>query len=319
MEETDTAGLPTTETLTFPSWVVCPECHRVAANGHDVFVRYFQGYAPVCGCGQEFDWWSTLLTQVTEHFMLRGAFEAIGASTSVFEIEVKADTNVELDFRKFGVPDGARILWLNYTGHGEGPSPIEFHTNTPHVRPYELKRFIYGAGWGRLPAVGRVGVAVTWIKTEEDEAAVSHLVSAAVSYSDADYRSMVLAANIAAETSITRAVAAAVGRYANKDTTRAFLADAATYSHQLKVLLPMIADLFSAPQLPKHIRQRLDALRRLRNEIAHEGKEKRGPITQADAGNGLTAAIFGEHYGRLLHSVVCAREGAAPRSGPSAG
>jgi len=318
MEETDTAVLPRIATETFPPWVVCPQCNRVAANGHDVFVKYFEGHALVCGCGHEFDWWDTLLEQVTEHFMLRGAFEAIGASTSVFEIEVKADANVELDFRKFGVPDGARILWLNYTGYGEGPSPIEFHGNTPHQRPYDLRRFIYGARWGRLPAVGRVGVAATWIKTDEDEAAISQLVTAAVSYSDADYRSMVLAANIAAETSITRAVAAAVARYANKDTTRAFLADAATYSYQLKVLLPMIADLFRSPQLPEHIRQRLDALRRLRNEIAHEGKAKR-PISQADAGNGLTAAIFGEHYGRLLHSVVSSSEGAAPCSAPSAG
>ena len=82
-----------------------------------------------------------------------------------------------------------------------------------------------------------------------------------------------------------------------------FLDDAATYSHQLNVLLPLVAEWSRVPHLPDHIRGALNRLRRLRNDIAHRGKPE-ALLTPAEAAEVLCAALFGFRYVGFLQSRI---------------
>jgi len=73
-----------------------------------------------------------------------------------------------------------------------------------------------------------------------------------------------------------------------------FLDDAATYSHQLNVLLPLVAE---------WSRMALNRLRRLRNDIAHRGKPE-ALLTPAEASEVLCAALFGFRYVGFLQSRI---------------
>jgi hypothetical protein len=91
-----------------------------------------------------------------------------------------------------------------------------------------------------------------------------------------------------------------LGRYAAGESVKHFLDDAATYSHQLNVVLPLVAALGGAPRLPDHIRGLLNRLRRLRNQIVH-GKLKT-PLSQAEIAELLCSALFAFRYVDLVQS-----------------
>ncbi|MGI9066562.1 MAG: hypothetical protein ACR2HX_09170, partial [Pyrinomonadaceae bacterium] len=72
--------------------------------------------------------------------------------------------------------------------------------------------------------------------------------------------------------------------FVSKKRSARFLEEAATYSYQLNVLLPVFAALREVPQLSEEIRGFLNTLRTYRNDIAHRGTPKK-PIEQNDMAN----------------------------------
>lgn len=285
-------------------WIACPECGSpktmVLPN---LFAAYF-GTRPIeCpDCRKPIDWWLVILSATREHFMLTGAFHVLGAVTTVFEAPLKREAATQMDFVSQGVPEDAIILSVNYTGHGE-LMPIQCHSNVPRYDPLNKKVAMYGASYGKDVPDGGVFVAVTWVAPGLDEVGLRQLIDAARAYDAARYDSLIVPANVAVESALGTAAYDWLTAFCGKERAEGFLADAATYSHQLNVLLPIACYTIGLKPLPERIRGVLNRLRGLRNDVAHRGVPSIPP-SKDTAAEFLTAAVFGFHYARLFHAEV---------------
>lgn len=122
-------------------------------------------------------------------------------------------------------------------------------------------------------------------------------------YYSHQYQSGIVPANVAIEARLSRLLTSFLERFVSRDGTKRFLDDAATYSHQLNVLLPVIAHMRGVPVLPDNIRGQLNRLRDFRNEIAHTGRTEH-ELTNDDAANCFCAALFGFHYINLIEPNI---------------
>jgi len=122
-----------------------------------------------------------------------------------------------------------------------------------------------------------------------------NLVNAFLYYVDNRYHGSVLAANASVETLLGKLITGFLHGKASNENIEQFLKDAATYSHQLNILVPAFLSGTDIPLLPDHIRGALNGLRRLRNDLAH-GTVTTQSITGDRAAEALCAAVFGNYY-----------------------
>src|SRR5687767_3230968 len=94
-------------------------------------------------------------------------------------------------------------------------------------------------------------------------------------YTLGEYTSAIVPANVAVESKVFGWLTEILSEIVGKKRTRAFLEDAATYSHQMNVLLPFIAHYRGQRTVPEHIRGRSNQLQAIRNEVAHRGMQSR--------------------------------------------
>jgi hypothetical protein len=215
---------------------------------------------------------------------------------------LQKENATQIDFVSQGVPEEAIILSVNYTANSR-LAPIQLHSNVPRYDPLNKNVAVYGASFGKdLPDAG-VYVAVTWIAPGSDEISIRQLVDAARAYDVERYDSMIVPANVAVESALGTAVYDWLTAFCGKERAERFLADAATYSHQLNVLLPVACYTIGLKPLPDHIRGVLNQLRGLRNDVAHHGVLS-SSASKDLAAEILTAAVFGFNYARLFHAQV---------------
>lgn len=273
------------------------------------------------------DLYSKVKESIEQHFMLNGAFMAIGASQVFFTVPLRANETTAVEFKDHGVPVGSLVLDMNLTGQG-GPMPIQWQINDSQQRFSDLgMAHIFGACPNAdRPREGSVAVAITWIAPPEDETSLRHLIDAATFYSNAialstqglenagHFDRVIVPANIAVESAIGRALFRFIESFASNEKAADFLKNAATYGHQLKILLPIVTHMTGAPALSDDIRGALGRLLTLRNEIGHGGKPKKVAITRAVAAEMFTAALFGYRYAGLLGAEIekAKREGRLP-------
>ena len=297
------------------SWFHCGECKTTLfLKGEEGFELFFTENAGTCPkCSTKVDLWRVLLDAVLNNFMLMGAFVAIGARTTAFSLDLKANETRELVFKDLGVPEEAAILSINYTPQGGGCFPIELHGNTPHWGPPRGGRVhVFGRSFPVTPdepSEAPINCAVTWMKAPDEDDGWTHLLDAYRAYGEKNWRGVIIPANVAAESAISKAMYDLVRRFAGKKETETFLSDGATYAHQLKVVLPMACALAGVPPLPTEIRGHLDRLRKLRNELAHTGSLD-SSLEQKRVAELLVAATFGFQYGRFFRRVL------KPKGGP---
>jgi hypothetical protein len=94
-----------------------------------------------------------------------------------------------------------------------------------------------------------------------------------------------------------------VRQFCSNKRTSDFLENAATYSYQLNVLLPILCAHYGLRNLSKDVRGTLNELRSLRNQVGHRGKLDK-PLTRPTAGRIFVGALFGFHYVRYIRSRV---------------
>src|ERR1019366_6938099 len=85
-------------------------------------------------CTKKVDLLTVLVEAVTDNFMWIDAYQVLGATTTVFSFKLRNNDNKDLIFKEYGIPEGSRVLSINYTPSGEGLGcfPIELHGNTPY-------------------------------------------------------------------------------------------------------------------------------------------------------------------------------------------
>lgn len=296
--------------------IPCPECGCVNAPDHSLFVSYFEAGAVTCvGCQKPFDLWAHASEELKNWPRSWSAFHLLGAVVTRQTVALEPDRNNEVTIR--AVPEGAEILRvsMNVMGPSEGPPVfpalyIPGHTLT--LDPFPRRFFLYGMTHGRTTLPGStVWVHVTWIHPDE-ELPVHHLADAAKQFAAGRYKGMIIPANVAVEAALTPAVTAWVRTYCSRDETDEFLGPrGATYAHQLKVLSKIAARTLDLKPLPERIRTLLNHLRQYRNDLGHRGildRPERPEPDLAKATEFLTAAVFGYHYARYLHSRVISPE-----------
>ena len=145
-------------------------------------------------------------------------------------------------------------------------------------------------------------VFVHWVYTGDDEA-WQNLYNAFESYIFERYESTLVPANVAVELTIYHLFAKCLEGVVDREDVGRFLRDGATYSHQINILLPVLARFIDAPSLPKHIYQTLNELRKYRNQLSHDG-ELDHMLERNEAAEYLCAAVFGVHYLRLIEPLL---------------
>jgi len=269
----------------------------------DYIIWHFESKPVKCGkCGAILDWWVTARREVENNFMYNKAFAFVGARETWFTLILKTGERKVYRFSENGIPAGSKVLYVNYTPQGPGSFPAEIHGNVPTRRFFSDQVALYPVPLGGQESVDEteVSVFVSWVPSTSADDSWQSLVDAFEDYSHERYSSMVVPANVAVESALSRLLNSYLQRFVSKKKrVEDFLDMAATYSHQLNVLLPMIASLNGIPDLPDPIRGALNSLRGLRNDLAHDGVTG-SPLNTSIAAELLCGALFGFHYVRYV-------------------
>jgi hypothetical protein len=225
-----------------------------------------------------------------------------------------------LDLSECGIPASSRILQLGYTPQGKGLFPLELHGNIPlrHIIPHTIH--LYGRPTDDPEPETEILVSVLWVPASEEEESWNNMILAFEAFHHRAYESVVIPANVAVESKLNRMLSKTLAAVVSNERVDRFLTDAATYGHQLNVLLPFVASIMGLPELPNHIRGILNRLKRNRNELAHTGKLSK-TTTERQAAEYICAAFFSFVYINQLdlglesrvESVKSAADEAYPR------
>ena len=267
------------------------------------FIAFFERAEIRCsGCGKPIQLWKTSLREITENFMFNQAFSLVSARTTIFSLWLKPSQSAQYTLSDYGVPEDARILYVNYTPCGN-LWPIELHGNVPTLRGSRQTMYLWPVPPrnGDVPKNTEVSVMVTWVPHSQFDDSWKNLVAAFEAYASSDYQSSIVPANVAVESTLGITLNGYLSQFVSRERIDTFLKDAATYSHQLNVLVPVIARLTGVTELDAPIRGLLNTLRDLRNKLAHHGSLEK-PLEKERCAELLCAAVFGFQYTLYLRA-----------------
>jgi len=95
-------------------------------------------------------------------------------------------------------------------------------------------------------------------------------------------------------------------RNSSKDYVKGFMGDKLTFGNVVNVLLPFMCAQADIPTMTEDIRGAMTKLRKLRNDLVHEGK-RRASITTGEAIEALAAAVFAFEYVKFARPQLLAR------------
>jgi hypothetical protein len=307
--------------LDTPGWFVCGSCGGEFQDFGYRIEDYFIGIATPCPqCGVDLDWWKTVVAT------LRAGREEIypllalaGARTTGLYVRFAANTPLTIKLEDFGVPSDAEVLYVSYHHRGGGLVPIEIHRPDPqvprnrmtlHLWPVPLEQ-VSGTPANEPPDHGVSAIAVTWHLPTPGEEDWRNLVQAFAAFVSGNYTALVIPANVAVESRLGRLLSSTLKlKGIAGDRADDFITNAATYSYQLNVVLPVLLSFVGAPQLAPQIRGSLNRLRSLRNELAHSGQLTK-QLSNHEAAELLAGALFGFRYLDVVEAALLVREAGA--------
>lgn len=302
-----------------PPALACPHCDLPLFYDDEqisaIFHAHFYGNNPSCpACGQELNWWATVLHTINGKSRHTDPLMAVGAHQTAFMIALRPNQPQLVRFTDYKIPADAQILRVSYhqayPDAAGGLTPIEMHGSTPHRYTIPSEITLYPASAeGVNSRETSVNIATLWVPHTADNEAWRQLVNAFDAYGRHSYIECIVPANVAVESTISPLLNSYLERVASKDNVKRFLEDGATYSHQLNIVLPALLSFTEAPKLADNIRGLLNRLRDYRNDIAHRGSVRR-PLDKDGAAECLCAALFGFQYLRLVRPILLSEEGA---------
>ena len=231
------------------------------------------------------------------------AYTFLGAKVTLIPIYLTANQTKIVNFIDSGVPEKSHIVCINYTPEN-GIFPLEVHGNQP-MRGEQPKQVTL---FGRPVVEGssrkaKINIAVTWIPESIKFAPWQSLIEAIDAFAQKRYARIVIPANVFVET-LTRSVLSEVMvKMLPRERVDEFLSNAASYSYQINVLLPIFATFLALQPMPEKVRGMLNRLRKLRNSVAH-GRDQDIEIDRHEAAELLCAALLGSSYCLYVQSRI---------------
>jgi hypothetical protein len=282
-------------------WFPCLKCcHPIYVREH-YMLDYFNGIKTQCEeCKEQNGWWELVKNGITQNFMFSQAFAAIGANTNIVKFRLKPNERTIFKLTEQGVPKTAKILHVNYTPQGGGFFPIEVHGNDVIRKQRHDEIVVWPMPIGdKQEEPTEVCAFVTWVEHSNIDVSWKSMISAFEAFSSNDLEASIVPANVAVESVVTPFLFEYINKFVGKSRVEAFLDDAATYGHQLNVLLPLIASMRGLPKLDDHIRGTLNKLRGYRNDVAHQGATEKA-LTKEEVAEMLSASLFAFYYIKYL-------------------
>jgi hypothetical protein len=286
-------------------WFPCLKCrHPIYVREH-YMLEYFNGIKIQCEeCKEHHCWWDLVKNGITQNFMFSQAFAAIGANSSIIEFHLKPNEQTIFKFSEQGIPETAKILHVNYTPQGGGFFPIEVHGNDATRKQRHDQVVVWPMPIGdKQEELTKVCAFVTWVEHSNIDASWKSMISAFEAFSSNDLEASIVPANVAVESVVTPFLFEYINQFVGKSRVEAFLDDAATYGHQLNVLLPLITSMLGLPKLDDHIRGALNKLRGYRNEVAHQGAPEKA-LTKEEVAEMLSASLFAFYYIKYIRATL---------------
>lgn len=289
-------------------WIACSECSAPIVVLEKYIQDYFNGNEVICGnCEASIDWWNAVKKAITNNFMLTQAFSCIGAKSTIIEIHLKRGTRTHYKMSEHGIPKTAKILSVNYSPE-YGLFPLELTGNvvTNNARYDDVT--VYPMPMSSIEGEekiteGKTNVFITWIEHSTKESSWKNLIAAFEAYANGEFNAAIIPANVAVENTLSGVLYRYVSRYIGNERVELFLDNAATYSHQLNVVLPLIVSMKKLPILNDTIRGLLNKLRGYRNNIAHEG-EPCDELEKKELAEMLCASLFAFYYINYIDSEL---------------
>lgn len=296
----------------YPGQSPCPNCndHSIIIK-EEYFLKYFKKEEIICEkCNTPINWWKFLLDIVQTNLFSFGVLGSIGAKYSFKQIELHPNTKFKFDFGELGIPETAKILDVNYSPLGGNLFPIEMHGNRPirFTFPHKITLIPTAFRDGEETTKTKVSIFVTWIENSEDDISWINLSKAFEYYarnplSEKDFEDTIIPANVAVESKLSMLLNNYLTKFIGGNKVEEFLSNAATYSHQLNILIPLLIKEKKLYSIESEIIGNLNRLRKLRNEFAHNGKLL-SSVNKEEVGGLLCSALFGFYYLRLIEEQM---------------
>lgn len=295
--------------VTLSSAGPCDTCRGQLPPLKDVAEEFFLSGAVQCReCGKSVDLWESAQEFTKTFGAAIFTLPALGAHLTAFVFNLALHESRTLDFVDYGVAPGAIVLAVGYTPNGTGCFPLEVHGNDARRRHRGTEVKVYGVPFPPGSAAERspsepipIACAVCWIHETDDTEPWLFLADAFEAIADWRLARMIVPAHSAFEVSLARLIRAFGARFASRDRLDEFMVRDLTAAGALNVVLPIVCAQTDVPMLPDDVRGALNGLRKLRNQVVHDGLTDRS-IDKGDAMRSLAGAVFGFEFVRVVRS-----------------
>lgn len=197
-------------------------------------------------------------------------------------VEVKEKQTNRVYLEEMGIPKNSQVLDINFTPQGCGFFPLMLHSNNPRHRLIEKNTIaFYPTEEQDIPELPlgvnchskKLVMGVQWVQ-EINDISDMNLLNAIHNYIDNNQIEFIMNCNRAIEIIVGEICFNEFRKDGKKDEVESFLTSSATYGYQIKYLINLICKANSLIQIDKNILNKANTLRKLRNNIAHEGKLK---------------------------------------------
>jgi hypothetical protein len=287
------------------SWTgSCNVCNRVLPPLETITPGFFdENFVSCSNCGAKVDLWERVRAVARDGLNGLWGLQSLGAKNTFFTFSLAPGQTKEIDLANFNVPADAVILSVIYTPNGTGCFPVEIHGNDARRRDSSRKFQVFGRSFRESQGSIPIATSVCWTDQRGDPDAWVMLADALHAAATEQYSRVLVPAHSAFEIGLSHLLKDIFSRQASKDDVKRFMTDNLTASSALNVLLPYLCVSEKAPLLREEIRGQLNRLRRLRNEVVHEGLGE-SDLDKAEVRELLCAAVFGFEYVKHIRTKL---------------
>lgn len=286
--------------------IFCLSCSNGIPIEHQIWFEYFEGRRSICPhCSIEYDWHTVIKENLQSINFSSVILAPVGAYQTIIREKLRVGEQLVVDFRKNGIPEDSKIIDVNYVTVGGNVFPIELRGNIPNSFEYSSQVTLQPITFSNSAKEeeSELNISITWVPGGANDESWSSLGSAFESFLKKNYKGCIIPANVAVESKLAGLLSKYLRKIVSNEKAKTFLENGASYSHQLNVVLPIINHERKIAGLNESLLGKLNRLRKLRNEIGHEGKTI-SVLDKLEVADLLSAALLGFHYLKLLEEKL---------------